>query len=37
MVILLPLELPWGECAQFPPVRITPKVHLINWYTSGFE
>ena len=33
--ILQPL--PWEKLRNSPLVAVTPKVHLINWYTSGFE
>lgn len=29
--------LPWECPHNYPPVRISPKVHLMAWYTSGFE
>lgn len=31
------LTLPWGELPHIPPVSVSPKVHLICWYTTGFE
>ena len=30
-------ELPWEKLPHNPPVAVTPKVHLIAWYTSGYE
>ena len=31
------LTLPWELLPHPPTVAVSPKVHLINWYTSGFE
>ena len=28
--------IPWGNTG-FTPIRVSPKSHLIAWYTSGFE
>lgn len=36
-IIAIALALPWGELPHFPSVEVTPKAHLIRWYTSGFE
>lgn len=30
------LPLPWGAIPHDPPAEVTPKTHLILWYTSGF-
>ena len=32
-----PQLLPWERPHEHPLVRVTPKVHLMAWYTSGFE
>ena len=31
------IPLPWERPRNYPPVRLTPKVHLLSWYTSGFK
>lgn len=31
------LLLPWVKLPQYPPVAVCPKLHLIGFYTSGFE
>ena len=31
------LTLPWALLQHPPAVAVSPKVHLLNWYTSGFE
>ena len=36
-IIAIALALPRGELPQLPPVAVSPKVHLIRWFTSGFE
>ena len=36
-MIYLMTALPWALLPQPPTVEVSPKVHLIKWYTSGFE
>lgn len=35
-VLICGSVIPWGNTG-FTPIRISPKSHLIAWYTSGFE
>ena len=38
MIIINALQpLPWEKLPNSPLVAVTPKGHLIRWYTSGFE
>ena len=36
-ILALILAFPWGELPHIPPAAVSPKVHLLPWYTSGYE
>ena len=36
-LVSISLALPWGELPPNPPAAVSPKVHLVRWFTSGFE
>ena len=37
LLFILLIAFPWGELPRCPLVAVTPKVHQIPRYTSGFE
>ena len=37
LIFALLLAFPRGELLHLPSVAVSPKVHLLPWYTAGFE
>lgn len=33
---IMPQLPPWCKLPQYQPVEVTPKVHQVPWFTSGF-
>lgn len=36
-ILAVALAFPWGGLPHDPSVEVAPKVHLLRWFTSGFE